>query len=429
MNPMINYDPLTYNNCVLTHNIAMLSSIPVGDYHYAKYENEALKRSNDFLSKKIDELNGKLKETESRLSKSESYRKELVCGRYEQQNNRENNQNKYYYSRFKTINFQPSKSAWTDEKINETISSIKNIKDIVNLDNNWECLRHNPILQRLHYLIPPLKKLNEMVGLKNVKRDVFKKIIYHIQNPPDEKTGCDEYLHTIISGPPGVGKTEFAKIYADIFVRLGILKSDKFIEIKRDDLVGEYLGQTSHRTRDLLESAMGGVLFLDEAYSLGNEEKGDSYAKEAIDMINQYLSEKKGKFMFIIAGYEEDLENCLFAYNKGLKRRFQSHFHIEGYSPEELTKIFTGKITKTKFTIGIPDTKLSKFFSDNKSSFPYYGGDVEKLLNEIKQCQALRTFNANTKNKEILMDDITEALKIINARKKTAYSPPMGMYV
>jgi SpoVK/Ycf46/Vps4 family AAA+-type ATPase len=268
-----------------------------------------------------------------------------------------------------------------------------------------------------------------MVGLQDVKSDIFKKIIYYMQNPFDEKTGCNEYLHTIISGPPGVGKTEFAKIYADIFVRLGILKSDKFIEIKRDDLVGEYLGQTSHRTRDLLDSAMHGVLFLDEAYSLGNEEKRDSFSKEAIDMINQYLSEKKGKFMFIIAGYEDDLEQCLFAYNKGLKRRFHSHYHINGYEPDELNKIFLSKIALTNFTIDIPNEKLVKFFTDNKSSFAYFGGDIEKLFNEIKQCQALRTFNLNTKTKEITMDDITNSLKHLNARKKKEYTPPPGMYV
>ncbi len=420
----MNYDPLTYNNCVLTHNIAMLSSIPVSEYYKTKDENASLKKLNDELFKSVEELKKKLDETKDRLDRSESYRKQLVC-----ENHDNKNQQQYYMSRFKTINFQPSKTAWTDDKINKTISSIKSINDIINLDSNWYALRHNPILQRLYYLIPPLKKLNQMIGLNDVKRDVYKKIIYYMQNPFDERTGCNEYLHTIISGPPGVGKTEFAKIYADIFVRLGILKSDKFIEIKRDDLIGEYLGQTSHRTRDLLESAMNGVLFLDEAYSLGNEEKRDSYSKEAIDMINQYLSEKKGKFMFIIAGYEEDLESCLFAYNKGLKRRFHSHYNIKGYEPAELNEIFIGKIGETKYFTDIPNEKLVKFFTENKSSFSYFGGDIEKLFNEIKQSQALRTFSSNTKSNEIVMEDITESLKTLNGRKKKEYAPPMGMYV
>jgi len=403
----------------------MLSSIPVSEYFKTKDENAELKKSHDSLLKSVDELKKKLEDAEDKLKKSESYRKQLVCGNHDESKEK----SQQLVSRFKTIDFKPHKTAWSDEKIKETISSIKNINDIINLNSNWYALRHSHVLQRLYYLIPPLQKLQKMIGLQDVKKDVYKKIIYYMQNPFDERTGCDEYLHTIISGPPGVGKTEFAKIYAEIFVRLGILKSDKFIEIKRDDLVGEYLGQTSHRTRDLLEHAMNGVLFLDEAYSLGNEDKKDSYSKEAIDMINQYLSEKKGKFMFIIAGYEDDLEKCLFAYNKGLKRRFHSHYHIKGYEPAELNDIFIGKISQSRYYTNVPTEKLIKFFTENKSSFEYYGGDVEKLFNEIKQTQALRTFNLGVKTKEIQMEDITESLKTLNARKKKEYAPPPGMYV
>ena len=92
-------------------------------------------------------------------------------------------------------------------------------------------------------------------------------------------------------------------------------------------------------------------------------------------------------------------------------------------------KIFLSKIALTNFTIDIPNEKLVKFFTDNKSSFAYFGGDIEKLFNEIKQCQALRTFNLNTKTKEITMDDITNSLKHLNALKKKEYTPPPGMYV
>ena len=420
---MMYYDPYTYNNCVLTHNIALLSSISVNEYLHIKEENEILKKS-------LNELKRKLQDTETILKNEQNSNNNKKCCDYD----KTPQYNQFITSRFRTINFKKSKDAWSDKKISETISSIKSINDIINLNQMWYFLRHNTTLQRLYYLIPPLQKLQKMVGIHDVKKDVFKKIIYYIQNPIDERKESDEYLHTIISGPPGVGKTEFAKIYADIFVRLGILKSDKFIEIKRDDLVGEYLGQTAPRTRALLEKAMNGVIFLDEAYSLGNEDKKDSFSKESIDMINQYLSEKKSKFMFIIAGYEDDLENCFFAYNKGLKRRFHSHYHIKGYEPNELNEIFLGKInqtqfTQTPFTINIPNEKLERFFTDNKSSFTYFAGDIEKLFNEIKQCQSVRLFNQNIKNKEIIMDDINEALKNLNNRKKKEYEIPFGLYV
>jgi SpoVK/Ycf46/Vps4 family AAA+-type ATPase len=262
-----------------------------------------------------------------------------------------------------------------------------------------------------------------MVGLENIKSDIFKKIIYWIKNPYS-----NEYLHTIISGPTGVGKTEFAKIYADIFVRLGILKSDKFIEIKRDDLVGEYLGQTAPKTRKLLESAMGGVLFLDEAYSLGNKEKRDSFSKEAIDMINQYLSERKGEFMFIIAGYEDDLNSCLFGYNKGMRRRFHSHYKITGYESNELKEIFNRKVNQTPFKLNVSNEELNKFFTDNKSQFSYFGGDIEKFINEIKQCQSLRAFNDNLQDKTIILEDMKTA--ITNLEEKDEESPPpINMYL
>jgi SpoVK/Ycf46/Vps4 family AAA+-type ATPase len=326
-------------------------------------------------------------------------------------------------SRFELVNFYTNLSSWTPDKVNEVIRSIKSIDDIIKLKPHWYELRHDRTLQRLHYLITPLAKLNSMVGLENIKSDIFKKIIYWIKN-----SYSNEYLHTIISGPPGVGKTEFAKIYADIFVRLGILKTDKFIEIKRDDLVGEYLGQTAPKTRQLLESAMGGVLFLDEAYSLGNKEKRDSFSKEAIDMINQYLSERKGEFMFIIAGYEDDMNSCLFGYNKGLRRRFHSHYKINGYQPTELKEIFNRKVNQTLFKLNVTDDELNKFFTDNKSQFLYFGGDIEKFINEIKQCQSLRAFNSNLLDKTIILEDMKMA--ITNLEEKDEESPPpINMYL
>ena len=315
------------------------------------------------------------------------------------------------------------KSSWSDEKIQQTIRTIKSIDDIIKLNHQWEYIKHNQTLQRLYYLIPALIRLNSMIGLNDIKKDIFKKIIYYIQNPHNE-----EYLHTIISGPPGVGKTEFARIYADIFVRLGVLKSNKFTEIKRDDLVGQYLGHTAIQTRKLLDEAMGGVLFLDEAYSLGNQEQRDSFSKEAIDMLNQYLSEQKGQFMFIIAGYEEDLNSCLFAYNKGMRRRFHSHYNMSGYKPDELRQIFNRKIQEANYQTSIPNTELDCFFKENKQHFKYFGGDIEKLVNEIKQVQSLRTFSSNIKSREVIFSDITQALENIEYKNDTSQPPPF-MYM
>lgn len=402
-------DPLLYNNCVLTHNIAMLSNLPI---QQLVVERDKIKK--EFEDYKV-EHNIEVLNLKRKLSDAEYYLKK------ERENS--NKKQAFYKSRFELVNFYPNYSSWTPDKINEVMRSIKSIDDIIKLKPHWYELRHDHTLQRLHYLITPLTKLNSMVGLENIKSDIFKKIIYWIKN-----SYSNEYLHTIISGPPGVGKTEFAKIYADIFVRLGILKTDKFIEIKRDDLVGEYLGQTALKTRKLLESVMGGVLFLDEAYSLGNKEKRDSFSKEAIDMINQYLSERKGEFMFIIAGYEDDMNSCLFGYNKGLRRRFHSHYKINGYQPIELKEIFIRKLNQTLFKLNTSDEELNKFFTDNKSQFSYFGGDVEKFINEIKQCQSLRAFNDNLHDKIIIMEDMKLAIKNLEEKDEES-PPPINMYL
>jgi stage V sporulation protein K len=410
------YDPVVYNNCVLTDNITKLTTL----YYQTFQLQQEAQQYRDTISKLNEELETtkhKLQQSQIMIAMKEILKKGDNNMDYEQNNV------KPKYSEYKIIMHRQHKNSWSDDKVKEKLSSINSIYDIIMLDGYWNNLKHNIILQKLYFVIPPLKKLNSMVGMKNIKEDVFKKIIYHIMNGEEK----EDYLNTIISGPPGVGKTEFAKIYGEIFLKLGILKNNKFIEVKRDDLVGQYLGHTAHKTRELLKKADGGVLFLDEAYSLGSSDKRDSYSKEAIDMINQYLSERKGKFMFIIAGYEDDLESCLFGYNKGLQRRFHSHYKIKGYEPNELKDIFITMIEKTKFKVNVDTNLLIDFFTKNKNNFINYAGDVEKLLNEVKQVQSLRSFNIGNMTKEIILEDIIKALHILD--KEETNMPPHGMYL
>lgn len=400
------------NNDLLSRNLMLLSSYPVGFYNQLWNENNELKKDNDSLTEsnrvlrkrnfdyrdKIDELNDTINPPKKKQRTS-----------------------KYEFTKFRK-----NKDSYNEHEINRVLYNIKTIKDIINLDDKWRSIRHNSVLQRLSNIIPPLKKLDNMIGLDSVKKNLFKKIIYYVRNPNNE-----DYLHTIIAGPPGVGKTELSKIYADIFVKLGILKNDKFIEIKRDDLVGKYLGQTAPKTRKLLDDAMGGVVFLDEAYSLGNEEKRDSFSKEAIDMINQYLSEKKNEFMMIVAGYDDELDKCFFSYNPGLKRRFSSYYKIDKYSPKELSNIFKGKVKYSKYNLKIKDDILNKFFKDNFDDFKYFGGDVEKILSEIKYTQSFRTFNENIDSDDIIYKDLEDAYSSFksNRKEKVLDLPPPGLYI
>lgn len=370
---------------------------------------------NDII--KLKELNSSLELQLYELNQKQKKRKEEMCN-FESNKKQKKTSNEYKFVLYKTNN-----NSFDKTKMNELYSRLNCIEDIINLKNTWINVRHDKKLQKLHNIIEPLEKLNQMVGLTEIKKELFKVIIYFLQNDH-----IDEYLHTVIYGPPGVGKTEFAKIYADIFVRLGILETDNFLEIKRSDLVAKYLGQTSHQTKEILEKGMGGVIFMDEAYSLGNAEKNDSFAKESIDMINLYLSEKKNNFMFIIAGYEDELENCFFSFNKGLKRRFSHFFKIEKYSYEELMEIFKLKLEHKKYDLNVPKDDLKAFFKNKYDLFVNYGGDIEKFVNYIKYEQSLRCFKSNKINNIVKIEDLVESIKKFNLEKKKQ-DPPLGMYI
>lgn len=389
---------------LLSRNLILLSSYPIG---YIQNLQEEIKH----LKKEIDNLDISNKNLRSKnyqyLDELDSLRNEKNCKRKRDDND---------IGKYKIIKHKKSKESFDEDQIDEIVRSIKNLEDMEKVNEKYKNIKHNEILLKMCLLNEPLKKLNKMVGLDHVKKEIFKKIIYYLKNPNN-----DEYLHSVISGPPGVGKTELAKIYGEIFSKLGILKNRKFVQIKRDDLVAQYLGQTSHRTKKLLEDSLGGVLFLDEAYSLGSSDKVDSYSKEAIDMINQYLSEKKNDFMFIIAGYETELNKCFFSINPGLKRRFSTFFNIDKYSSDELLEIFKLKLANAKYNLNIDDIKMKDFFKSNFKKFSNYAGDIEKLINEMKYVQSFRTFSNNIDSKDMIYDDLQVAIKIFKEEEDRSF--------
>ena len=166
-------------------------------------------------------------------------------------------------------------------------------------------------------MIPCLERLNNVIGMKKVKENVFQMICYFLHG----LNGTGELNHCVITGPPGVGgKTTLASLLGDIYLRLGFLKNNNFVVARRSELIGKYCGHTAVQTQNKINEAEGGVLFIDEVYSLGNVRKSDAFTKECIDTINQNLTEKGDKFLCIIAGYKKDVEECFFAYNRGLEK-------------------------------------------------------------------------------------------------------------
>jgi SpoVK/Ycf46/Vps4 family AAA+-type ATPase len=213
-------------------------------------------------------------------------------------------------------------------------------------------------------------------------------------------------MHTVIYGPPGTGKTEIAKIMGKIYSKIGILKNGTFKKVSRSDLIAGYLGQTASKTQDVIKEALGGVLFIDEAYSLGNSEKRDSFAKECIDTLCEALSEHKDNLMVIIAGYEKELKECFFKFNQGLDSRFTWRFKTDDYGHEDLYKIFLKKVNDIGWTIEENTNINSEWFKNNKDYFKFYGRDIENILAKTKIAHGKRVFckSADEKKKITLTD-------------------------
>lgn len=281
-------------------------------------------------------------------------------------------------------------------KVNINVE-LNNLDDLIKLTDKYPMavdVEYNINMQAIHNIKIPVTKLNNMIGMKKLKESVLDQIIYFIQ---DLHLNNKDFMHTVIAGPPGTGKTEIAKIMGELFSNLGILKKKKFKKVTRSDLIAGYLGQTALKTRDVIKESLGGVLFIDEAYALGNQEKRDSFAKECIDTLCEALSDHKDNLMVIIAGYENDLNKCFFSYNKGLDSRFTWRFKTDDYNANELNRILNKKINDISWN---NDKIKNSWFENKMKYFSYYGRDMETLLAKIKIAHSRRVFCLDEKEKK-----------------------------
>ena len=370
---------------------------------------------------KIDNFNKYL------VSKS----KTLVENRIDINNDKKINQTKDYIINLPT---KEKNKIITEIDINVEINDIS---DLLNLISNYkldENIQYNINMKILHDIKEPLCELDNMIGMKELKKNIVDQIIYFIQglNKSDENKVSGDYMHTVIYGCPGTGKTEIAKILGKIFSKINILSKGTFKKVTRSDLIAGYLGQTAIKTKEVIKDSLGGILFIDEAYSLGTCEKIDSFSKECIDTLCEALSDYKDNWIVIIAGYEQELDNCFFNYNQGLNSRFTWRFKTDDYTAEDLYNIFIKKVNDIGWSIHDNFT-LSKginpdWFAKNTENFKFNGRDIETFLGKIKIAHSRRVFCKNSsEKKKITYEDMEKGFSIylnnneIQNKKETEY--------
>lgn len=320
-------------------------------------------------------------------------------------------------------------------------TEINTLDDLIQFGKSYHCKRnkmyHDLNLETLCKLVNPLTELQRLVGLHDVKRCIMDHILFFLQgfNVKDRCNNCtdcsfgtkctktqEDMLHTVISGPPGVGKTELGRIIGGIYKAIGVLSKGHLVVARRSDLIGKFVGHTAPMTQKVIDKAIGGVLLIDEAYSLGSKEGRDSFSKACLDTINQNLTENRD-LLCIIVGYKDKLEECFFAHNPGLTRRFPFRYHIKGYNGAELKEIFMMKVKQEGWAVA-DDTEavLTDLFTSNLSEFPHFGGDVETLLMNCKIHHGRRQLLRDPVYKKILTpEEVADGFKTFCGNKGDEY--------
>lgn len=241
-----------------------------------------------------------------------------------------------------------------------------------------------------------LEELNVLIGLDKVKEDVKSLInLVKIRNIRKERgmDSPDMSLHMVFSGNPGTGKTTIARLLAQIYKAMGLLSKGHLVEVDRSGLVGGYVGQTALKVQEVVNKALGGVLFIDEAYSLTVNRGATDYGFEAVDTLLKFMEDNRDDLIVIVAGYPVPMEEFLNS-NPGLKSRFNKYLHFEDYTPEELIGILKLNAKKADLVLSEEAEKFAMdFFTkrcENRPENYANGRDVRNFFEKALINQANR---------------------------------------
>ncbi len=212
-----------------------------------------------------------------------------------------------------------------------------------------------------------LTELNKLIGLESVKNIVNDLIVYQTVQQMRRNNGLNatrNTLHMAFTGNPGTGKTTVARIVGHVYKKLGLLSKGHFIEASRTDLIAGYQGQTALKVKKVIERAKGGVLFIDEAYSITENDHSDSYGRECLTELTKALEDNRDDLVVIVAGYTEPM-NKFFESNPGLKSRFNTFIEFSDFTADELTKILVYMCDKNDYEIDDElKQSIQRFFED-----------------------------------------------------------------
>ena len=259
-------------------------------------------------------------------------------------------------------------------------------------------------------------ELNELIGLEGIKREVSNLInmvtVHNLRKQNGLKT-VDMSLHMVFSGNPGTGKTMIARLMARIYRSLGVLSKGQLVEVDRSGLVAGYIGQTATKTGEVIEKAKGGVLFIDEAYTLSSSKGENDFGQEAIDTLLKAMEDNREDLIVIVAGYDGLMDEFIHS-NPGLESRFNRYLHFDDYNVDEMMSILELQLKKGQYVLDEAARAAVREYIELSNTGSIAFGNargVRNIFERLLVAQANRLSSASDLTKEALMTLTEEDVK------------------